>query len=106
MTAISIKCNGKRGDIDMKRVPLQVRINAETKEAATLTCDELGLSISDAVNVFLTAFVRCGGFPFDVQTDRINNKHILSNGATFEEVMNKCNIKPEDLEGWEDIEIE
>lgn len=90
----------------MKRVPLQVRINQETKEAAVLTCTELGLSISDAINVFLTAFVKCGGFPFDVQTGNPGDVKMLSYGFPLKEIIDSYGIRPEDLDGWEDVEIE
>ena len=106
MNALGVQCNGKRGDYCMKRVPLQVRINQETKEAAVLTCTELGLSISDAINVFLTAFVKCGGFPFDVQTGNSSDIKMLSYGLSLKEIVDRYDIKPEDLDGWEDVEIE
>lgn len=101
----AIQCNGKRGKENMKRVPLQIRVSPETKEAAATTCEELGLTISDAVNVFLKAFVRNGGFPFDVQTETAEERRMLAYGTSLKDVMEKNEIKPADLDGWEDVEI-
>ena len=42
-----------------------IRIDPEVKREATAILDELGLSMSTAVNAFLRALVREGGMPFD-----------------------------------------
>lgn len=47
-----------------------VRIDPEVKREATEILDELGITMSTAVNVFLRAVVREGGMPFDVRLDR------------------------------------
>lgn len=52
---------------DMAQVPTTtVRIDPEVKERASKIFDELGLSLSAAVNIFLRAAVRRKGMPFDV----------------------------------------
>ncbi len=43
-----------------------IRIDPEVKREAVAVLDELGLSMSGAVNVFLRAVIREGGMPFDV----------------------------------------
>ena len=44
-----------------------IRIEPEVKKEATVILDELGLSMSTAVNAFLTALVREGGMPFEMK---------------------------------------
>ena len=44
-----------------------IRIDPEVKREAVAVLDELGLSMSGAVNAFLRAVIREGGMPFDVR---------------------------------------
>lgn len=44
-----------------------IRIEPEVKKEATVILDELGLSMSTAVNAFLKALVREGGMPFEMK---------------------------------------
>lgn len=44
-----------------------IRIEPEVKKEATAILDELGLSMSAAVNAFLRALVREGGMPFEMK---------------------------------------
>lgn len=44
-----------------------VRIEPKVKKEATVILDELGLSMSGAVNAFLKALVREGGMPFEMK---------------------------------------
>ena len=44
-----------------------IRIDPEVKKEATAILDELGLSMSTAVNAFLRALVREGGMPFEMK---------------------------------------
>ena len=44
-----------------------IRIEPEVKKEATAILDELGLSMSSAVNMFLRAMIREGGLPFEMK---------------------------------------
>ncbi len=44
-----------------------IRIEPEVKKEATVILDELGLSMSTAVNAFLRELVREGGMPFEMK---------------------------------------
>lgn len=44
-----------------------IRIDPELKDGAGAIFDELGLTLSTAVNVFLRAVVREGGIPFEMR---------------------------------------
>lgn len=44
-----------------------IRIEPEVKKGATAILDELRLSMSSAVNMFLRAMIREGGLPFEMK---------------------------------------
>lgn len=44
-----------------------IRIDPEVKREAVAVLDELGLSMSGAMNIFLRTLIREGGLPFDVR---------------------------------------
>lgn len=55
---------------------LHVRIEPKIKEKAEKTLNSLGLSISDAINVFLTQVILNGGIPFEIKNPNFNKKTI------------------------------
>ncbi len=44
-----------------------IRIEPEVRERAGEILDELGITMSGAINIFLRAVIREGGMPFDVR---------------------------------------
>ena len=58
----------RRGEAMPPNMPATtIRIDPEVKREATAILDELGLSMSTAVNAFLRALVREGGMPFEMR---------------------------------------
>lgn len=51
----------------MSTVNLNIRVDEDVKRRAEAICQELGMNLSTAVNVFLRQTVRSGGIPFDVR---------------------------------------
>ena len=51
-------------------IPIQIRVDKETKEEATELFEELGTSMSGAVNMFLKQCVNTGGIPFRIKRPR------------------------------------
>lgn len=51
----------------MKNVTTSIRIDSNTKQAATELLNDLGLDLSSAVNIFLKQVVLQGGLPFQVK---------------------------------------
>ena len=49
-----------------------IRIEPEVKKEATVILDELGLSMSTAMNMFLRAVIREGGMPFEMKVNKTN----------------------------------
>ena len=57
----------------MAQATFSIRMDEETKQRMDILCDSLGVSMSAAFNVFARAFVRDGGFPFDVKLGRVSD---------------------------------
>ncbi len=57
---------------DMKTATLTTRVDPELKARAEATMAPLGMTLSQAVNVFLHRVVAVGGLPFDVRQPRYN----------------------------------
>ena len=51
-------------------IPIQIRVDKKTKEEANELFEELGTSMSGAVNMFLKQCVNTGGIPFRVRKPR------------------------------------
>ena len=49
-----------------------IRIEPEVKREATAILDELGLSMSTAMNMFLRAVICEGGMPFEMKVNKPN----------------------------------
>ena len=48
---------------------LQVRVDEELKNRATILFNELGIDLSTAIRMFLKKAVSIGGMPFDMKLD-------------------------------------
>lgn len=53
---------------------INVRTEPDTKAGAEAVYSSFGLSLSDAINVFLNMSIMEGGFPFSVKQPRFNNE--------------------------------
>ena len=51
----------------MANTTIQVRTDAEVKSAADLIFNNLGITMSDGINIFLRQVNLHGGFPFEVK---------------------------------------
>lgn len=58
-------------EVPMKdKETITVRLDEETKEQAEELFDDLGMSMSSAIIVFLKQCVRKGGIPFEIQREK------------------------------------
>jgi DNA-damage-inducible protein J len=80
---------------------IQIRTDAELKKDTDSILNQLGLTLSDGINIFLRQVRLNGGLPFDVKLDRsstVGNKSELTEtqNQTVEErlahVRNLCGI--------------
>ena len=55
---------------------LHIRIEPKVKQKAEETLNELGLSIADAVNVFLKQVILNDGIPFEIRKPKLNKETI------------------------------
>lgn len=58
----------------MAQTNINIRMDAELKNNLDQLCNELGMTISTAVNIFAKAMVRKGGIPFEVRLNRPNKE--------------------------------
>ena len=55
---------------------LHIRIEPSVKQKAEETLNELGLSIADAINVFLRQVILNDGIPFEIRKPKFNKETI------------------------------
>ncbi|MDD2973362.1 MAG: type II toxin-antitoxin system RelB/DinJ family antitoxin [Lachnospiraceae bacterium] len=55
-----------------KTANINVRIDAETKAAAEKLFASFGITVTDAINIFLRKSIMEGGLPFEVKLPRYN----------------------------------
>lgn len=76
----------------MNTVAMNVRVDKNLKEQATELYNDLGLSLSSAINMFLRQSVRENGLPFKPQrTRRKSELELVSEEA--DQLMNDPNAK-------------
>ena len=51
----------------MVQSTFSIRLEDDVKNDMNAVCESIGMSMSTAFNIFARAFVRSGGFPFDVR---------------------------------------
>ena len=67
-----------------------IRLEAEKKEEFAKVCDNMGLSVSGAINLFVTKVLQCRRIPFEIAADgdpffsEANQKFLLESIAQLE----------------------
>lgn len=67
---------------------LHVRVEPRVKQKAEETLNELGLSITEAINVFLNQVILNDGIPFEIKKPKFNKETI----QVMEDVKNGKNL--------------
>ena len=67
---------------------LHIRIEPSVKKRAEKTLNDLGLSITEAINVFLNQVILNDGIPFEVKKPKFNKETI----QTIEDTKNGKNL--------------
>ncbi|HPU69528.1 MAG TPA: type II toxin-antitoxin system RelB/DinJ family antitoxin [Acetomicrobium flavidum] len=75
---------------------IRVRINSETKERAARVLDGMGLTLSDAVRMFLVRIAEEGRFPFEIEVPKA--KEEKPKPKTLEEIKRIINSHRKELE--------
>ena len=78
---------------------INVQIDSETKKQATTILNDLGLSMSTAINLFLKQVIKTDGLPFEVKNPKPSRQ--LLKALKEAEKMEK---HPEKYKGYTNIE--
>lgn len=78
---------------------INVQVDSKTKKEATIILNDLGLSMSAAINIFLRQVVKKDGLPFEVVNPKPNKK--LQKALKEADNILK---NPEKFTGYNDIE--
>lgn len=57
-----------------KTANINLRIEPETKARAESLFNSFGISVTDAINIFLNTSIMEGGFPFQIKQPRYNHE--------------------------------
>ena len=82
---------------------LHIRIEPSVKQRAEKTLNDLGLSITEAINVFLNQVILNDGIPFEVKKPKFNKETIQAiedtkNGKNLSKTFNSVNEMFEELD--------
>lgn len=61
-----------------KTANINLRIEPETKAQAEQLFNSFGISVTDAINIFLNTSIMEGGFPFQIKRPRYNHDSELA----------------------------
>lgn len=90
-----------------KTTNMNVRIDSESKKAAEEIYNRLGLSLPDAIRIFVEKTLYVGGLPFDLRLDQ-PNAETLAAMYEAEQIANDPNAKGyKDLDAmWKELDNE
>ena len=57
----------------MSKTSMSIRLDSEVKEQAQQVCNNLGMDMTTAINIFLRQAIQYQGLPFDVRLDESRN---------------------------------
>ena len=60
----------------MATTNMNIRADVEVKAAAEKLFNELGISLTPAVNLFLRLALSTGGIPLEIKVDKLNEIHV------------------------------
>ena len=83
-----------------KNTSLHLRVNGEIKQRAQQVYDDLGITVAEAVNMFLHKSVIVGGIPFDVRKIEPNAETM----AAIKEV-EEMKKNPSKGKGYTDVDV-
>jgi len=72
---------------------INIRIEPETKAKAEELFSNFGISVTDAINIFLNTSIMNGGFPFEIVVPRYNRETELAIEESKDIMSGKINAK-------------
>ena len=76
-----------------KTANINLRIEPDIKAQADAVFSSLGLSVTDAINVFLHASIMEGGFPFQPKRPRYNRETVMAMQEARDIMAGKVEVK-------------
>lgn len=76
-----------------KTANINLRIEPDIKAQADAVFSSLGLSVTDAINVFLHASIMEGGFPFQPKQPRYNRETVMAMQEARDIMAGKVEVK-------------
>ena len=73
----------------MEQSTLSVRVASNDKKSFELFCNNTGMNVSTAINMFIKAVLREQKLPFEIKTNSFNDK-VYSKLFDAEQEMTKC----------------
>lgn len=81
---------------------INIQVDSETKKEATSILNDLGLSMSTAINLFLKQVIKTDGLPFEVKNPKPSRE--LKKALKEAEDMRKHPDKYPSYSSWEELE--
>lgn len=78
MHILSIMINMKGVKKMAETTNFSVRMDKGVKQDSEALFQELGMTLTTAINVFLRQAIRTGGFPFEIKVDQPNQETLLA----------------------------
>ena len=89
----------------MAQTNINIRMDENLKQQFDHLCNELGLNMSTAFNIFAKAMVRRQGIPFEISLDTPNAETLaaiddVNNGRNLSKPFHNIKELMEDLNAW------
>ena len=76
---------------------ISLRVDDEVKHSAERILDDIGLSMSTAINIFLRQVIRVKGIPFEIRLTSVNTE-------TIEAINESIKLANDETKGYTSIE--
>jgi len=83
-----------------KSTTLNIRVSPETKKSAEAIYQGFGITISDAVNIFLNKSIMENGLPFELKQPRYNAETEAAMKETEDIMAGKIQSEPKSVEDF------
>ena len=83
-----------------KTANINIRINPETKKEAEKLFSNFGMTISDAVNIFIHQSLLSEGLPFSVKLPKPNEATLAAMGEIEDLINKKTSLSPQNVDDF------
>ena len=79
---------------------LHIRVEPDVKANVEKTLDQLGLSTTEAINIFLKQILLTGGLPFEIKIPRYNAETEKAMKESDDIIKGKIESKPQSVDSF------